>query len=349
MNTGNELHRVNLTDLLADARLRRSAAHEIDFGDAVAEYAAALSEDVITPMAHVGCIRASGADVDAFLQGQFSNDIHQLTTSRAQLTSWNSAKGRVLALFTALRTSDAILLETSRELVEPALKRLRMFVLRSKVQLEHASESWPSLGVAGDGIAARLAALGLPVPEAPWDVGERDSVLVLRRPGSRPRFTVHANAERLQPLWQQLSSELRPVGTGAWQLLDILAGMPSIVAATQDHFVAQMLNLDQLGGISFSKGCYTGQEVIARLHYLGNLKRRMFLGYCDSSAHIEPGTAVHVAGGDGQAVGEVVASAPDPARGQAALVVLQLSHADSDSLRIGRSDGPALARGATLV
>jgi folate-binding protein YgfZ len=160
---------------------------------------------------------------------------------------------------------------------------------------------------------------------------------------------LHGDSESLEPLWQSFVAHSRPVGAGAWQLLDVLAGLPSITVATQDHFVAQMLNLDALGGISFSKGCYTGQEVIARLHYLGQLKRRMFLLYAEEAEDAAPGMSIHLSDGDTQAVGEVVVAQPHPQQGTALLVVLQIAHAGSGQLRLGAIDGAALSKPVTLV
>jgi len=340
---------VNLPEAFADTRIRQHAGFEADCGDLAAECRAALDGGIVAVLPQLGIIRASGVDTDSFLQGQFSNDIRLLTAERAQLTSWNSAKGRVLALFTALRSGDAVLLETARPLVEATLKRLRMFVLRSKVQLEDVSESSLAIGIGGERAGAQLAALGLPAPADIGGVAVHDNVVVLRRSGARPRYTLHGSAEQLRPLWQKLSAELTPAGTAAWRLLDILAGVPTILAATQDHFVAQMLNLDALGGISFTKGCYTGQEVVARMHYLGNLKRRMFLLHAEGAEAVAPATSIYEAGGDGQAVGEVVLSAPHPDRAQALLAVLQIAHAESATLRLGSVDGPRLGPPTALI
>ncbi|MDB5988330.1 MAG: folate-binding protein [Nevskia sp.] len=311
-----------------------------DFGDAVGEAQAALQHTAIFPLAQLGSLQAQGADVDAFLQGQLSNDIAALTAERAQLSSYNSPKGRVLAVLTLTRTGEGVRLETGAELTAALLKRLRMYVLRAKVQWTDLSASHPQLGISGPQAAALLARAGLPVPAAAWAVASRGEIAVLRRPGTVPRYSVQAPAQQLSALWTALAQQARAAGPAAWQLLDILAGLPTIVAATQEHFVAQMLNLDTLGGISFTKGCYPGQEVVARLHYLGTLKRRMYRGY--SKAETLPGTSVYAADGDGQAVGEVVAAAPHPQRGAALLLVLQTQSAGSAQLRLGTADGAAL-------
>jgi folate-binding protein YgfZ len=283
-------------------------------------------------------VRVAGSDCDSFLQNQLSNDVRELTAARAQLSSYNSPKGRVLDLFVLRREAGAVMLETRRDTLPATLKRLRMFVLRSKVALEeHGAAS--ALGLAGPQAEELLSRADLPVPQQDWECIAADAVTVMRRPGSAPRFSLHADAAVLPALWKKLSADARPAGTAAWRLLDILAGLPAMRPETADHFVAQMLNLDRLGGISFSKGCYPGQEIVARMHYLGNLKRRMFLGFADAAAG--PATAVY-AGSEAQAVGEVVQSAPHPQRGAALLAVLQLGHA-AEELHLGAVDGPALA------
>ncbi len=326
---------------LDQAGWKPATAGDFAFGEVVAETAAALHGTVVSPLIQLGAIRATGAEAESFLQNQLSNDLRQLVPARAQLSSYNSPKGRVLDLFTLRREGEAILLETRRDTLPASLKRLRMFVLRSRVVLEDMADAAFALGLAGPNAAALLEQCGLPVPAQDWDTLGADGVTVMRRPGSQARFSLHAAPARLQALWPLLSARARPVGTAAWRLLEVLAGLPAIRPETADHFVAQMLNLDQLGAISFTKGCYPGQEIVARMHYLGNLKRRMFLCRSDA-AEVLPGTDVVAAGVEGSTVGEVVHAAPHAEGGTALLAVLQLAHGQAE-LRLGTPDGAALS------
>lgn len=277
-------------------------------------------------------LQARGTDVDTFLQGQLSNDIARLSAAKAQLSSYNSPKGRMLAVLTLMRHEDGIDLELPRSIVEPIAKRLRMFVLRSKVTLAIADEA--SLGLIGADAPAALEAAGLPAPASALECANTGVLRVLRRFGETPRYSVHGPAAAIAALASQLSGA-QTLGCDAWTRAQILAGEPVVGAQTQDRFVAQMANLDRLGGISFDKGCYTGQEIVARLHYLGQLKRRMFL--CSGTGALpEAGASIHLTGQD-QAVGEVVQSAPDAEGGFVASVVLQLSQAEADGLHVGET------------
>ena len=215
-------------------------------------------------------IRVAGVDADSFLQGQLSNDIRRLTATTAQLTSLSSAKGRLLAVFHAWRMADGILLEADRSLLEPVLKRLRMYVLRSKVTLTEATDLAVH-GLAGPEAAAVLGHAKLPVPAGALECARAGDLTVTRRLGAPERYTLIAPAGAPPSL-------RAPAGTLAgWKRLELAAGIPAIYPSTQDRFVAQMVNLDTLGGIAFDKGCYTGQEVIARVHYRGEVKRHMKL------------------------------------------------------------------------
>ncbi|MDR3418167.1 MAG: hypothetical protein P4L83_18495 [Nevskia sp.] len=323
---------------LSAPSLRLDAHGDAAFGGIEEEAAAALSGTTVTPLLQLGAIRAAGAEADTFLQNQLSNDLRQLVPAHVQLATYNSPKGRVLDLFALRRDGDAIVLEARRDTLPATLKRLRMFVLRAKVTLEEAA-GYCALGLAGPQAAELLAGAGLPVPAQDWDCAAAGDLAVIRRPGTVERYTVHAGAERLRTLWPALAQQAVPVGTAAWRLLDILAGLPSIRPATADHFVAQMLNLDRLGAISFSKGCYPGQEIVARMHYLGNLKRRMFRAHT-AAAGVVPGSQLYAAGGDGQAVGEVVDAAPCT-EGTALLAVLQLGQSGA-ILRLGNPEGAML-------
>ena len=289
---------------------------ELHFGDSAKEAAAALAGTVVAPLTHLALVRASGDDVDTFLQGQLSNDLRQLTRERAQLSSFNSPKGRMLAVLHLVRTPDAVLLELPRAILEPVLKRLSMYVLRARVKLAEANDL-VAIGIAGAGAPQALEALALPAPAAPLACAWAGELGVVRRLGSTPRYAVLAPASRATQLWQRLREAAVPVGTQAWKLLDIEAGVPAVYAETQDHFVPQMCNLDALGGISFDKGCYTGQEVVARVHYRGAVKRHMSK-VLSLQATLAPGAAFALP--DGR-TGEVVDSAPHPNGGTVALVV----------------------------
>ncbi len=200
---------------------------------------------------HLGVLRFSGADAVQFLQGQLSNDTQRLAEHIALLAAYSSAQGRVLALIYLLPHSSGVLGVLPRDILTPTLERLRKFILRAKVQIEDLSDSWTVAGRFG----------------VPSCVGynERDGIGTAPVGRDPSRCWVIGPAQGEAPSVEE-----------AWRLADIRAGLPQIYAATSDAFVAQMLNLDLLDGISFTKGCYTGQEIIARTQHLGRIKRRLF-------------------------------------------------------------------------
>jgi folate-binding protein YgfZ len=285
------------------------AATAASFGDVRAEAAAALRGTAAMPLARHGFIEIAGADAESFLQGQLSNDLRQLAPGEVQLSSYNSPKGRMLAVLLVLRRADSFLLELERGVLPPVLKRLQLHVLRSKVKLADVTTGIAALGVSGAAAAALLESAGLPAPQQAQAAG---ALAVVRRSGTLPRFSVSGPAAEVAQLWPRLAASATPAGSAAWSLLEIEAGVPTIYPQTQDRFVPQMCNLDRLGGISFDKGCYTGQEVVARVHYLGAVKRRMTRVRLPQSPP-EPGTKLET--------GEVVDAALHPDGGSAALVV----------------------------
>lgn len=293
----------------------------------------ALRGNVVAPLDHLAIVSAGGIDANDFLQGQVSNDIRKLTRDQAQLAAYNSPKGRVLAVLhlSRMATMGDVLIEVHDSIAESLLKRLNMFILRSKVNL--SAVSLPTVGLAGPNAAEILLELGLPSPEQVNATFCVDDLQVIRRQGVLPRFTLRGAPAHIAELWATLIRSARPMRGDIWRLLDILSGVPVVYPETQDHFVAQMINLDLLGGISFEKGCYTGQEIVARLHYLGKLKRRMFLLYANC-AEIEPGAAILEGNENGSSVGEVVDSFPCGGGRSAVGAVLHLSHLDSTTLRV---------------
>lgn len=316
------------------------------FSDASTEMQA-IEGDVIADLSHLGLIRVHGSDVRDFLQGQFSNDLRQVDAEHSQLSAYCSPKGRILANFRLLLRDDAFYLVMPRELIEPTLRRLRMFVLRSQVVLEDASDSLSLVGVAGDRVVAALHEGFCALPAAVDTSHSDGDVTAVCLPGAgAPRYLLLGPADAMVALWNRLKSVAQPVGAAAWRMLDIRAGIPLIQTATVEAFVPQMVNYQLIGGVSFKKGCYPGQEVVARMQYLGKLKRRMYRARIDADAELEStpaaGDDLYDANGDGQSAGKIVDAQPLANGGYELLAVIQISSAEAGALRLRSPEGTAI-------
>ena len=215
-------------------------------------------------LSRYGVLSVTGADARDFLHAQLTNDIENLALDRAALAGWCSAKGRLLATFLVIPAQQGFLLQLARDLAPAVAKRLSMFVLRSKVKVADESDSWAQFGVWQADAPARVE----------W---EGDSVRV---PVEERRFLrLERGAGSLQCAGKEED----------WHLQEIRAGRPLITAATQDQFVPQMVNLETLGGVDFRKGCYPGQEIVARAQYRGQVKRRMVRLPAPAGAQLKPG------------------------------------------------------------
>lgn len=296
------------------------------------------SKGVIASLDHLGCIRATGADAQSFLQGQLSNDINELQNHQVQFSAYCNPKGRMLAQFLIIPDQSDFLLLLPRTILEPTLKRLRMFVLRSQVTLSDESDDLVCLGLAGTDVAQGQENLQL--PEADYQLTQIDHTLACKLPAPSPRYLLVAKFEQAKSLWQAFSTRLSPADQHIWHWLDIQAGLPTIWPQTQEEFVPQMVNLELINGVNFNKGCYPGQEIVARMHYLGKPKRRMYHFSLEQSAAPLPGTDIYVAGGNGQSAGKIVL-AESRSQGSDCLAVIQNDKRDED-LRLGTMDGPKL-------
>jgi tRNA-modifying protein YgfZ len=277
-----------------------------------------LSSTALYRLDHFSTITASGPDAKAFLQGQLSFDLDRLMTDRAELASCNSAQGRVQAIVWLIERSDGIVFVLPASMVETTLSRLRKYVLRSKVKLDPGTSRF-AVCAATDALA-----------ESPAQTHRQiDLRSYVRWPGgSRVLCLAEATANILSD----------PAASLDWHRADIAAGLPQVYPETHETFVAQMLNIDVLGGIGFEKGCYTGQEIIARTHFRGAIKRRMFRFRASIGAP-KPGTRIVV--GE-QHAGDVVDAVPTP-DGCELLAVVALTQAN-EPLRIESSTGAPLER-----
>jgi tRNA-modifying protein YgfZ len=312
------------------------------FGNPDRELRAVTAGEVIADLSHVGIIRAHGEDANTFLQGQLTNDIRQLDETSSQLSAYCNPKGRMLALFRIFRRTDSYYLCLPRALLEATLKRLRMYVLRSRVTLDDVSDRFIHIGLSGPRAENELQTLLESPPARPGEVVSTAALSVLRVQGPHPRFEIFGDdLQAMTKVWTALDVRGAPVGALPWALLDVRAGVPAVYPETVEAFVPQMVNLHALGGISFNKGCYTGQEIVARMHYLGTLKRRMFRARINEDAAVKPGDAVH-APGTADSVGAVVTSVPSPDGGRELLAVIQLESMQGRALRLFADSGPLL-------
>jgi tRNA-modifying protein YgfZ len=284
-------------------------------------------------LADRGVVRASGGDAAKFLQGQLTNDVLTLAPGGARLAGFCSAKGRLQASFVVWRSgADEFLLSCPLSLLAPTLKRLSLFVLRAQCRLSDASAEIELVGLAGAPAAAVLGAA--PV----WSRSERGAATLIRLPDAAglKRCLIAA------PRGSELDFAAAPTMTlDTWRWLEVASGIVTIEAATVDRFVPQMVNYELVGGVDFQKGCYPGQEVVARSQYRGTTKRRTFLFDCETLP--EAGQDVFGTTGASEAAGIVASAAPHPQQpGGSALVEVRLAALDAGGLRLGSPEGPRL-------
>ncbi len=310
----------------------------LHFGNPTAERAAAAGGTIVADLSQLGVIALHGGDTAGFLQGQLTNDVRNLHGDAAQWNGYCSPKGRLLANFLAWRHGEDYCLQLSRDILPGVLKRLSMFILRADVRARDASDETVRLVVAGGGAAAAVTAAMGTLPDGAMRSLTAAAGQVVRL--GDDKFVLSIPPERAAEVWQGVTRTATPVGASVWDWIRLNAGIPMIVAATQEQFVPQMVNLEVIGGVSFQKGCYPGQEIVARSQYLGKLKRRMFLAHVD--AEPVPGDSLYSTDLEGQASGTVVNVAPAPAGGFDLLAVVQVESANGQTLHLKSLQGPAL-------
>jgi len=284
-----------------------------------------------------GLLRVQGDEAESFLQNLLSNDIREVTATRAQLSSLNSAKGRMLATMLVWRQGESYLLQLPRKLCEPIRKKLGMYVLRSKVTIGDESDEDVMLGLSGADAGKILNTVfpALPQSDLGCLTGEHGTVI---KTGDA-RWQIHTTPQHARTLWKQMHRKARPVGSACWDWLNIRSGMPVILPQTQEQFVAQMTNFDLLNGVNFKKGCYPGQEIVARTQYLGKLKRRMYLAHIGSTDPPQPGDEVYSPDMGGQASGMLVNTAPAPDGGYDVLAVVQSGSRETQTVHWKSPEG----------
>ena len=304
----------------------------------------------MTPLTHFGLITATGEDAAHFLHNQLTNDVEKLDTGHARLAGYCTPKGRLMATFLLWKSADSVLLQLPRQLQPAIQKRLQMFIMRSKVKLADRGDDLVQIGLVGPAATAALGAWFPVLPDAPYAKVDTEAGSLIRLADTGDvgdpaaagvvRYVWVTDPQTAQSAWPRLAITLQPAGASAWQLTEVRAGIPLVTAATQEQFVPQMINFEAVGGVNFQKGCYPGQEIVARSQYLGKLKRRMMPATV-IAADVAAGTEVFSSADPDQACGMVVNAAAMTPDATACLVEIKLAALES-TVHLGAIDGPLL-------
>jgi folate-binding protein YgfZ len=311
---------------------------------APSDFEAVRTAGAYMPLTQFGVIDVKGEDAASFLHNQITNDVQHLDASTARLAGYCSPKGRLLGSFLMWRTADAVRLLIARDVQAAVQKRLSMFVLRSKAKLTDATSEVAAIAFAGD-VRAALSGVFDALPDGVHVKVEGPHGSLIRVPDAahRPRFLwVGAKAD-VEAQVAKLDEKLTRVPEQMWDWLDIHAGEPRITHATVEQFVPQMVNFDVLGAVNFKKGCYPGQEIVARSQYRGTIKRRTALAHVDTRTDaVLPGAELFHSDDPGQPCGLVVNVAPGEKGGVDCLVEIKLAALENGSVHVGAADGPTL-------
>lgn len=293
------------------------------------------TENFICSADEIGLILVRGDDASDFLQNQLSNDINLIDESSLQISSYSTPKGRMLGIFRVLRVSNGYILVTPRQMVLPLLQQLHKYIVQSKVTLADASDYFARFAICTDDTDVLAHSL---LPAVTNGVIQNDSVVSIRLEplASQQRFLLLClSADEAIDLWNGFAAKLKVAGYASWHLSEIKAGIPSIYPQTSEEFVLQMANLGALGGVSFKKGCYPGQEIVARMQYLGKLKRRMYLAELETAQLPQPGDELVTSGKtDVDGSGKVVDAEFDAEGLCHCLYVAQIAKADAGALNL---------------
>jgi tRNA-modifying protein YgfZ len=307
---------------------------------AAADFEAVKTAGVFVPLTQFGVIDIKGEDAAAFLHTQITNDVQHLDASTARLAGYCSPKGRLLGSFLMWRSADAVRLLIAQDVQAAVQKRLSMFVLRAKAKLSDATPELASVGFAGD-VRAALSGIFDALPDGVHVKVDGPHGVLIRVPDAfkRARFLWIGPKADVEAHFGKLEEKLKRAPAELWDALDIHAGEPRITHATVEQFVPQMVNFDVLGAVNFKKGCYPGQEIVARSQYRGTIKRRTALAHGETAT---PGAELFHSADPGQPCGMVINAASAEGGGIDCLVEIKLTALDNGAVHVGAADGPAL-------
>ncbi len=281
------------------------------------------SKEMLFDLTDQGLIKVSGEDAESFLQNQLTNDIRNITETTHQVSAWCNPKGRIIANFQIFMRDGSYYLSLSANLIETVIKKLRMYVMMSKVTVEDASNSMIHFGFVGD-----LQKSFGDAPSEPYQTLQHNNFSILRLADKELRYEIFTDSiDDVKQLWKQCSSNAAFVNNNGWNYLNITAGLPNINDASSEAWVPQMVNFIAIGGVDFKKGCYPGQEIVARLNYLGKSKRQMYRLQINTNELPKIGDAI--ASDSDKEAGKILNAAFNPDGIVEVLAIMKIAQIDS--------------------
>jgi len=326
------------------AELTEDAAFRFD--EHTTDNQKAENTDIICDISQFSTLVVAGDDAVDFMQGQFTNDITQVDENNSQLNAFCNNKGRMTANFRLFKYQQNYFFSVRNNLVEASIEHLQNYILRSQVVVQDVSEQLIHLGVSGKN-AEKLLAPFIEISNREIDgVSFNNDYVAICVAGTQadknPRYEIFCSLEHAKALWDAISAQAEVVNSSSWDYLNIQAGLPFIDSNTSEEFVPQMVNMDLINGVSFTKGCYTGQEIVARMHYLGKLKKRCYKVFVDSEDRPTAGDKLFAENARaGQNTGMIIQAEKNPQAGYDALAVIQIADTGS-KLFLNDADGAAV-------
>lgn len=300
----------------------------------------ATNKDILCDLSQYSTVVIAGDDAASFIQGQFTNDINNVDDSRSQISGFCNKKGRMIANFRLFKSRLNYFLSIKNNLVDLSIQHLQIYVLRAHVAIQDISEQLIHIGLSGENATKLLSPFIESINESNDDVSQNDNYIAIRVASAPPRYEIFCSLEHAKTLWGSLSEKIDIVDSSSWDYLNIQSGIPYIDSHTSGEFVPQMANMELINGVSFTKGCFTGQEIVARMHYLGKLKKRCFKVHIATDDKPKNGDKLFTENArTGQNTGAIISSEKNPESGYDALAVIQVSEATSE-LFLNNADGP---------
>lgn len=299
-----------------------------------------IGKTYLCNLAELGLIKASGEEALTFLHGQFTNDLNMVSPNQSQLSSYCNAKGRLLAIFRIFKQEDDYYLLLRRDVLEVALKKLTMFKLMAKVDLTDVSDDFVLFGIAGSDADAVLKENNINIPVNIDESIIENETTIIRIPSESSRLLFISKSNNAKAIWKSLSDKTTQTNSNLWGLHDIQSGIAQVTLETSEAFIPQMVNLELIGGVNFQKGCYPGQEIVARTHYLGKPNRRMYRISINSENCPQPGTNIFSVKDGEQPVGKIVSAQNSSHDTCEALAVLRTEKENDDELHLESLTGP---------